>query len=75
MKRFLHAILGVGVLISMGSGCGPEAPTETPGKLGTAGPNSHLKIKDEYKQTVDKDGHMIMKPGMKKPGLPATPKS
>jgi hypothetical protein len=77
LKRSLHAFLGFFTLFAIAPGCesnpGPEMAA--PGKLDNAGPNQRFKFKEEYKQALDKDGHLILKPGMKKPDFPAKPKS
>jgi predicted small lipoprotein YifL len=77
LQRLLRALCGIVVLIGTGAGCGSEGPTEkppAPGQPQVAGPNRRLNIKPEYKEAI-KDGRLILKPGMKKPEPPATPKS
>jgi hypothetical protein len=75
LKRVCYALLGISLLIGLESGCGSDSGPEmaVPGKLDDAGPNRRLKIKDEYKQAISKDGRLILKPGMKKPDLKTTP--
>ena len=77
MKPLLALTVGVALLISFVPGCGSDAAPESrgPGGLGEAGPNRRLRLKDEYKQAIDKNGHLILKPGMKKPDFAAKPSS
>jgi hypothetical protein len=72
VRRFRLSLIGITILMSVGSGCGSDSPPDAATQ--TAGPNRRIKLKDEYKQAVDKDGHMIMKPGMKKPATSAVRK-
>jgi hypothetical protein len=72
VKHFRRALIGIIIVMSVGSGCGSNSPPDPAAP--TAGPNRRIKLKDEYKQAVDKDGHMIMKPGMKKPATSAVRK-
>ena len=77
MKPLLAWVAGVAMLISLVPGCGSDAAPESPGpgRLGEAGPNRRLKLKDEYKQAIGKDGRLILKPGMKKPDFARKPPS
>ena len=77
MRRFAIVPFGFSILVSICSGCGESAPEASPppGAPVEAGPNRRFKIKEEYKQALDKDGHLILKPGMKKPDLSPKPKS
>ena len=72
MTRYLFAAIGILALVGFGAGCdsGSEtAGTSAPVDSSKAGPNRRLNIKAEYKDAI-KDGKLIMKPGMKKPGSP-----
>ena len=75
MIRCLRAAIGVVALVGFGAGCGSDS-SGTPEKpdLTKAGPNRRLNIKPEYQQAI-KDGHLILKPGMKPPPGVGTPKS
>jgi hypothetical protein len=77
LKPLFSLLVGVAMLISFVPGCGSDAAPELPGpgRLGEAGPNRRLKLKDEYKQAIGKDGRLILKPGMKKPDFAAKPPS
>jgi hypothetical protein len=73
LKRFLYALMGITILMCFGPGCGSDSPSDAAAQ--GAGPNRRLKLKEEYKQAIDKNGRMIMKPGMKKRVTSAGPKS
>jgi hypothetical protein len=75
LKHLLALLLGCVALLIVSPGCDSGAPPEAGpgGTLGEAGPNRRLKLRDEYKQAIGKDGKMILKPGMKKPDFAAKP--
>ncbi len=61
MQRLLLLMVVIAVVVCLEPGCGSEPTSDAAADV--AGPNRRLKLKDEYKKAVDKDGHMIMKPG------------
>jgi hypothetical protein len=77
LKRYVSTLVGLTLLCTIGPGCGSQSSSETtaPGQLGEAGPNQRLRLKEEYKQAIGKDGKMILKPGMKPPAGLSGPKS
>jgi hypothetical protein len=76
LNRFHQALLICFLLITT-AGCGSNSTTPPAGvgDINTAGGNSRLKYKEEYKQMLGKDGKLLWKPSTTTKRPPGIPKS